>query len=222
MESTWRPLGQLLIERGLIDEYELEYWLKQQKLTGMLLGELLVLHRVVPPAEVAAALAIQRGSNDVADRIHESPRLLGRILVERGLITESGLQRVLLAQQRNGGSVGDILVARGWVTAEQLAEALAEQGGLAPLVEAEETAEESSAAEMYEVRSPATAADALYVSDAFLDATDFAFDLIDAEEPDELEIVRVASGEREQVWAYSREASERFRAETADSRPSGA
>jgi hypothetical protein len=216
-ESTWRPLGELLIERGLIDAYELEYWLKQQKFTGMLLGELLVLHRVVSPVEVAAALAIQRGSDEVAEGIHESHRQLGRILVERGLLTDSGLQRVLLAQRRNGGSLGEILVERGWVTPAQLADALAEQrGGRA--VEADAPSSEPAADDVYEVRAPATDADALYVSNAFLDATDFAFDLIESDDPDELEIVRVSRGEPEQVWSYSREASERFRAETSDAR----
>jgi hypothetical protein len=217
-ESTWRPLGELLIERGLIDAYELEYWLKQQKFTGMLLGELLVLHRVVSPVEVAAALAIQRGSDEVADGIHESHRQLGRILVERGFLTESGLQRVLLSQQRNGGSLGDILVERGWVTPAQLADALAEQRGQERPVEADDAASEPAVDDVYEVRSPATAAEALYVSNAFLDATDVAFDLIESDEPDELEIIRVSGGEREQVWSYSREASERFRAETSDAR----
>jgi hypothetical protein len=214
--STWRPLGELLIERGLIDAYELEYWLKQQKFTGMLLGELLVLHRVVSPVEVAAALAVQRGSEELADGIHETHRPLGRILVERGLLTESGLQRVLLFQRRNGGSVGDILIERGWLTPAQLADALAEQRGDDRQVDLEEAPAETRADDVYEVRSPATAAEALYVSEAFLDATDFAFDLIESDEPDELEIIRVSRSEREQVWSYSREASERFRAETAD------
>jgi hypothetical protein len=217
-ESTRRPLGELLIERGLIDAYELEYWLKQQKFTGMLLGELLVLHRVVSPVEVAAALAIQRGSDEVADGIHENHRQLGRILVDRGLLTESGLHRVLLSQRRNGGSLGDILVERGWVTPEQLADALAEQRGDDRRGDPEQATAAPRPDDVYEVRSPATAAEALYVSDAFLDATDFAFDLIESDEPEELEIIRVSGGEREQVWSYSREASERFRAETAETR----
>ena len=51
----------------------------------------------------------------------------------------------------------------------------------------------------------------LHVSDSFLDATDFAFDLIEREDPHAVEIVRVREDERESVWSYSREASERYR-----------
>ena len=68
------------------------------------------------------------------------------------------------------------------------------------------------------MHAPQTSAEAIYVSESFLEATDYAFELIEREDPDVLEITRVAGDEREQVWSYSREASERFRAETADSR----
>ena len=41
-DYAWRPLGELLVERGLIDEYDLEAILYEQRLSGRLLGELLV------------------------------------------------------------------------------------------------------------------------------------------------------------------------------------
>ena len=68
-EHPRRPLGELLVERGALDQYELDHWLKEQRLSGMLLGELLVRHRVVSPMEVAAALAVQRGADNVAGGI---------------------------------------------------------------------------------------------------------------------------------------------------------
>ena len=55
----------------------------------------------------------------------------GRILVATELLTESGLQRVLLTQRRRGGLLGEHLLERGYVTPQQLAGALAEQHGLA-------------------------------------------------------------------------------------------
>ena len=221
-DHAWRPLGELLIERGLIDPYELEYWLKQQTLTGMLLGELLVMNRIISPVEVAATLAVQRGADGVAGGIHDGPRQLGRILVEKEILTDSGLQRALLAQRRKGGSLGEILVERGYVTKAQLDDALAEQRGhgVGPSVREDPQAQPSEFEpdERYEVHAPDRAAMAVYVSESFLDATDYAFELIEREEPYVLEITRVASGAREQVWSYSREASEQFRAETAYSR----
>jgi hypothetical protein len=212
-DAAWRPLGELLIERGLIDEYELEHWLMQQKLTGMLLGELLVLNKIVSPVEVAAALAVQRGADGVAEGIHEGPRQLGRILVEKELLTESGLQRALLAQRRHGGTLGDILVQRGYISQQQIDEALAaadeepDAAGPEP--------DESVAVDRYQVHEPGSASP-MYVADTFLDATDYAFELIEREDPFELEIVRVRPLGSEQVWSYSREASEAFRAQSGD------
>ena len=128
-DPTWRPLGEILIERGLIDRVQLEHWLMQQKLSGMLLGELLVMHRVISPVDVAAALAVQRGAEDVVGGVTSGSRQLGRILVEQELLTESGLQRALLAQKRLGGNLGDILIERGYVSRQQIEEALADQNG---------------------------------------------------------------------------------------------
>ncbi|HEU0304066.1 MAG TPA: hypothetical protein VFR32_05755 [Gaiellaceae bacterium] len=197
-QDSRRPLGELLVERGAIDQYELDHWLKEQKLSGMLLGELLVQHKIVSPVEVAAALAVQRGADGLAHGIHNGPRQLGRILVEQGQLSESGLQRALLAQRRHGGALGDILVQRGWVTRAQIDEVLA--GG-----PERESAGEPRAAERYEVYEPG-AASPMYVSDAFLDATDCAFDLIQDEDPDALEIVEVRGGERSVAWSYVRPA----------------
>ena len=215
-DAAWRPLGELLIERGLIDEYELEHWLMQQKLTGMLLGELLVLNRIVSPVEVAAALAVQRGADGVASGIHEGPRQLGRILVEKELLTESGLQRALLAQRRHGGTLGDILVQRGYVSKRQIDEALAGEGEEPEAVGPEpDEPEEAAVADRYQVHEPGSASP-MYVADTFLDATDYAFELIEREDPFELEIVRIRPQGSEQVWSYSREASEAFRAQSDD------
>jgi hypothetical protein len=212
-DPGWRPLGEILVERGLLDRYELAHWLTQQKLSGMLLGELLVLHRVISPVDVAAALAIQRGASDVASGIHDGPRHqnLGRLLVEKELLTDSGLQRALLTQRRTGKPLGEVLVERGWLTQEQIDAAVA--GGDETDAAAAREPEER-VAESYEVLEPFVEK-AVHVSDSFLDATDYAFDLIERDDPHALEIVRVKGTEREQVWSYSREASERYREATA-------
>lgn len=196
-DQSWRPLGELLVERGAIDRYELDHWLKEQKLRGMLLGELLVQNKVLSPVEVAAALAVQRGADGLARGIHQGPRQLGRILVERGLLSESGLQRALLAQRRRGGSLGDILVERGYVTRAEIEKALAGEDGGAG------SPAERAGPERYEVVEPG-AVSPTYVSAAFLDATDYAFDLIQDEDPEALEIVEVRGGERSVAWSYAR------------------
>jgi hypothetical protein len=52
---------------------------------------------------------------------------LGRLLVERGVITEEQLQTALRVQRDEGGMLGEILTARGWVTPLSIAAAVAKQ-----------------------------------------------------------------------------------------------
>jgi hypothetical protein len=143
----WRRLGELLIERGVLDPYELEIALAHQRLTGELLGEVLVSRGMVSPVEVAAALAALNGISVRPRADTEAParakseerptrrsggwKPLGRLLVEKNLVTESGLQRALVEQRRRGGLLGEILVRRGYVSARDLAAVLAEQHGVA-------------------------------------------------------------------------------------------
>jgi hypothetical protein len=202
-EYAWRPLGELLIERGAIDQYVLDHWLTQQKLSGMLLGELLVQNKVVSPVEVAAALAVQRGADELVGSIADKPRQLGRVLVDQGLLSESGLQRALLAQRRHGGSLGEILVRRGYVSQKQIDQALtATEDNSVPSADGGEPVEHL-ASERYEVFEPG-AAGPMYVADAFLDATDYAFELLYDEDPDALEIVEVRNDRRRIAWSYAR------------------
>jgi hypothetical protein len=52
---------------------------------------------------------------------------LGRLLVERGVITREQLEVALSMQRAQGGMLGEILTARGWVTPLSMAAALARQ-----------------------------------------------------------------------------------------------
>lgn len=206
-EYQRRPLGEVLVERGALDRHELDYWLKEQRLSGLLLGELLVRHRVVSPMEVAAALAVQRGADNVASGIENGRhQQLGRILVERDLLTESGLQRVLLEQQRTGDTLGEVVVRRGYVSQEQIEEMLSEQRG-ADSSDGVTPSDPQPVQDdvVYEVRAPGKGGAPLHVSGSFLDASDFAFDLLYDANPDALEIVGVrAGGQRKIAWAYER------------------
>lgn len=57
-------------------------------------------------------------------------RLLGSLLVERGLLTTAQLELALGEQRRSGRRLGQILVLRGYVSALTLARTLAEQHGV--------------------------------------------------------------------------------------------
>jgi hypothetical protein len=52
---------------------------------------------------------------------------LGRLLVERGVITEEQLTTALRVQRDQGGMLGEILTSRGWVTPLSIAAAVAKQ-----------------------------------------------------------------------------------------------
>jgi hypothetical protein len=56
-----------------------------------------------------------------------SRQSLGRVLVERGVITDEQLDTALAVQRREGGMLGEILTSRGWVTSLSIAAALAKQ-----------------------------------------------------------------------------------------------
>jgi hypothetical protein len=60
-ENSWRPLGELLVEKGLVTERELEHALAVQKETGRLLGAILVERGYVSGPALAVALAEQYG-----------------------------------------------------------------------------------------------------------------------------------------------------------------
>ena len=58
---TWRPLGRVLVEQGLLSDDELERALAEQQTTGQRLGETIVKLGFVSGPELAAALASQYG-----------------------------------------------------------------------------------------------------------------------------------------------------------------
>jgi len=58
---TWRPLGRLLVDQGLLTADELEHALARQKQTGKRLGETIVECGFVSGPELASALAAQYG-----------------------------------------------------------------------------------------------------------------------------------------------------------------
>jgi len=221
-DFPWRRLGELLVDRGMLDLADLDFALAIQKRSGRLLGEILVTRHFVSADELAQALAEQHGirigrtahgwrvarealaAEAAADG---SWRPLGRLLVEHGLISEDDLARALFEQKRTHTLLGETLVRLGTVSAEDIARTVAEQHGLEPEGAVDAGVAEKSQPEaeaVYEVYDVASPDAALHASSSFLDATDFAFDLIDEHDPDSVEIVKVVGDTREVVWTYDR------------------
>ena len=197
-------LGELLVERGLILPLELEDALAEQRATGRRLGEVLVSRGALTGAQLTSALAQQYGVDLSAEVTpdeapsHEPYQPLGRMLVARGTITQAQLDEALEAQRRSGRRLGDILVGDHGVSMLDLAAALGAQHGLKLADGGTAVASRFADESVYEVKGPGRKP--LFVTDSFLEATDFAFEYLAAEAPDVLEIVRVRGRERESVW----------------------
>jgi hypothetical protein len=213
-EYRWRPLGQILLERGLISEVELEDALRAQLHEGGRLGEILFAGGLVSGIDLRDALAEQHGLDlrvearglRLAPAVAaEDPRggfPLGRLLVKRGLISEAQLDAALLEQAASGTRLGQVLIASGLITSFTLAAALAEQQGL---VEPESRpAAGGQLRRRYELREIEDGTSySLYTSRNFLDATDLAFAVLQEWEPAELHVVCLADDPGEKVcWSY--------------------
>jgi hypothetical protein len=225
---SWRPLGALLVEKGLLASSELESALAEQQRSGRLIGEILVESGMLSAFSLARALTEQHGvelqaagdfgTGSAAGSSSRTPgawRPLGKLLVEKGYLTKTELREALATQRESGGRrlLGEILVAEGFLSGISLARALAEQNGFELDPEACETAQtvlQTSAPgqvtyEVWEVgyEPRYQAQNVLYESASLLEAVDFAAEFVEDHDPDGVEIQRVDGKARETVWTYS-------------------
>jgi hypothetical protein len=212
-EFPWRLLGELLVAKDLIGSDELEAALAEQRRSRRRLGEILVDRGALSAIQLLDVLAEQYGValDDVgASAAPAEPepgdwRPLGRILVARGELSQTALDEALAAQRATGRRLGEILVDDHGVTMLALASALGAQHGIAPgRTAASGSASHKADDSIYEVVLPGRPA--LFRTDSFLEATDFAFEYREAEEPSALEILRVLGDRAERVWEYQADA----------------
>lgn len=154
MDSTclpWRPLGALLVERGLLTDQRLEWAVAEQGRSGRLLGVILVESGYVSGATLARVLAEQHGvevrttgEGSAIGEVHpgielsgstwsekDAWRPLGALLVEWDLLDQAELDRALGAQRRRPERrLGEVLVELGYLSGPELARALALQHGV--------------------------------------------------------------------------------------------
>jgi len=121
---TDRQLGELLIDKGLITQEQLEQALKIQSDKGGLVGEILVALGYIKEQEIVWAVERQRD----LDR-KGSHKLIGELLLERDLITKEQLDAALAVQKEKGGLIGEILIALRYVDESDIALALTSQYG---------------------------------------------------------------------------------------------
>jgi len=137
----WRQLGEILVADGLLTPRELEEALREQRRSGRLLGQILVQRGYVSSFTLARALTAQHGVELRGEEPEaEAPVLstppnwqpLGELLVDGGFLTADDLDVALAEQERRPECrLGEILVGRGYLTGSALARALAQQHGFA-------------------------------------------------------------------------------------------
>lgn len=215
----WRQLGTLLADEGLLTETELELALDEQRRTGRLLGQIVVDHGYVSAFSLARVLSAQHGVElQPPEEPEPEPKLaavpgtwrpLGRLLVDKGLITQTQLAEALLTQADTDGRLGEILVERGVITGSQLAHALGEQHGVELTGELETSLKPVTTNEpvyrVYNVtfRQGFQQRNSLCESANFLEAADFAMEYVQDHSPEALEIERLDGAQQETVWTYS-------------------
>ena len=152
---TARMIGTVFVQRGLLSESQIRVALEIQRETGQQLGQILVERFGVSRQELASVVAEQwadmgRSMPSATDaEANESWRRLGDIFVERGFVTPEQLEQALERQRETGERVGEALVAQGSISKFELAGALAEQ--MSVLTEAEPSAAQALEATVVEL-----------------------------------------------------------------------
>ena len=238
LQFPWRQLGELLVAEELLTEDELEQALGEQAKSGRLLGQILVANGYLSAFSLARVLSEQHGvqlspkegapapAAPVQPEPAQAWRPLGKLLVDLEFLTESQLERALVAQREEGGRLGEVLVSRGLLSGAELAQALAEQHGVELAAQDEDElqtvvrpiAPEEPVYKVFEVifepgyqrRTP------LFESANFLEAADYAFEFVAEHDPAALEIQRTSGAAQETVWNYSASRADAVNAERKD------
>lgn len=128
-----RLIGTLFVERGLVSESQIQLALEIQQETDQQLGEILVERFGVARGEIVQVIAEQwqdegkPAGPELEAALSESWRRLGEIFVTRGFVTREELDQALSRQRQTGERLGEALVALGAISKFHLAGALAEQ-----------------------------------------------------------------------------------------------
>jgi hypothetical protein len=233
-DFPWRPLGTLLLEKGLLSAPQLEQALAEQRRSGRLLGQIVVGSGYVSGLSLARALAEQHGVElrpttgpetrpattggaQSAEARGRAWRPLGKVLVAQGAMSEAELEQALAEQENHPEQrLGEILVGHGYITGPALALALAEQHGVDLAGEGDLDADletvikpSSQSEPTYRVSEvayePAYHQGAtLYQGTNFLEAADFACEYVERHQPEALEIKKSDGKASETVWTYSK------------------
>jgi len=112
-------IGELLVQKGLIDEDQLAHAIGEQKRTGIHLNKIMTRLGFVSEDQMTAILGEQLQTSE--------HKRIGELLVEKGYITIEQRDRALEEQKKTGLRLGKMLMQLGFMTEERLIEILSAQ-----------------------------------------------------------------------------------------------
>lgn len=158
-------IGSLFVEHGLVSQSQLLVALELQRETGQQLGQILVERFGIQRSDLAKVVAehwARMGGDEAPDagpRGSESWRQLGEILVSRGFVTREQLVQALDRQRQTGEKLGEALVGQGVLSKFELAGSLAEQMSTVEDTETEEGHAEATVVPLSSRLEPAPGAE---------------------------------------------------------------
>jgi type IV pilus assembly protein PilB len=105
-------LGTNLVESGIITPEQLKTAQGQQKTTGLPIERILINLRYVTPKNISDIVRYQQEANQ--------DKIIGRILLQRGLITAEKLQTAFDKKKKDRVPLGKILIDSGYLTIDQI------------------------------------------------------------------------------------------------------
>lgn len=122
IRRQYRPVGEILAEKGLVSRDAIEEAIEEQKKTkDRKVGEIIATSCKLPQRQIEESLDKARQAGTLPPRVR-----IGDILVAAGLVTAEQVEAALASQKEGQKKrIGDLLVERGLVTEDQLLAALA-------------------------------------------------------------------------------------------------
>lgn len=127
LQNTEIPLGEILKEKGFVDVNQIEEALEVAQEQDQPLGVVLLSLGYVSQAQLKIALQDQAAIKKISKRKMGKKRRLGDILMAAGVLTEEQLAGALEFSVAHGVRIGDALVQLGIITEDELAKSVGEQ-----------------------------------------------------------------------------------------------
>ncbi len=102
--------GELLLKKGVLGSGQIQAALDYQKTTGKLFGELAVKLNMMEAGDLENALKTQTESN--------GKKQIGGVAISLGILTESGVKKILNYQKSTRTKVGETLISQGYLSEE--------------------------------------------------------------------------------------------------------